>query len=94
MNAAKNDEQGQCSQRQSYPQRRPAKSLLHSITDGVCLDGIIGQSEGQRDEYGKKDSHPILVQTFLDIIGRTTNERITMMPLEQLSQRRFHKGSS
>ena len=84
LNTAKHDKQAQNCQCNTHPYRIPAKGLLHGATNGIGLYGVVGKTKLTGYQYGKGDSHPALVQSFLYIVGRTANERVFMFLLEQL----------
>ena len=82
LDAAKDDEQPQLRQASSYNQGRPSECLLHGATDGVGLNRVVRETELQRDEYCKRHGEPSLVQTTLDVVGRTTDERVAVVLFE------------
>ena len=86
LDAAEDDEQGQERQYASHPYGRQAEGLLHGSTDGVGLDRVVGETELAGDEYGKRNGHPPLVQSALDIVGWSANERVFVLLFEQLRQ--------
>ena len=92
LNATKGNEQGNSRDDAAHHQRIKAEGLVQSTTDGIALDGIIGEAKSQRDEHGEQSRHPLVVHAMADVIGRTTNERLTGRALEQLSQRGLDKS--
>ena len=77
LDAAKGDEQGNCSDNAAHHERVEPEGLVQGTTDGVALDGIIGESKGKRNEHRKQSRHPLAVQATADVIGRTANEGVT-----------------
>ena len=92
LDTAKDNEQSHRGQSASHPYWRPTKSLLHSTTDRICLNGVVGESELERDKDSKQDRHPSSMQSTLDIIGRAANKRVFVFLLIQLRQRRLYES--
>ena len=53
VDAAKGDEQGYRRNNRAHHQRVEAEGLVQGTADGIALNGIIGEAEGQRDEHRK-----------------------------------------
>ena len=87
MDAAEDDEQRHHGQDDTHGHGIPPEGLLHGTADGVALDGVVGQSESERYQHGKQHGHPVLVQSFLDIVGGASDERLLMALLKELTQR-------
>ena len=75
--AAESDKQRYRSDDASHHQRIEAEGLVQCAADGIALDGVIGETKGQRDEHGKQSRHPLVVHAAADVIGRASDERVT-----------------
>ena len=94
LNTTEDDKQRHRCQHAADPERRQSEGLLHGTTDGISLNGIVRQAKLTGNEHRKQDRHPPLMQTTLDIIGRTADERVLVLLLEQLRQRRLYERRS
>ena len=92
LDAAKGNKQSNRSDNAAHHQRVKAKGLVQGPTDGVTLDGIVGEAKGECDKYRKQARHPLAVQTSADVVGWAADEGVTRRALEQLCQRCLDKG--
>ena len=72
----------------------PSESMLHGVADGVALNRVVGKSERDCDEDGKEPCHPFGMQSFINVVCRSADERVLILPFVELGERGLDKGRS
>ena len=81
LDATKDNQQRHDDHNHSHPCGRPSKGFVHSTANRVCLNGDTGETKLNGDKHSKQYGHPTQVQTTINIIGGTSDERIFVLLL-------------
>ena len=73
LNTAESDKQSDRRDNGTHHQGVEPESLVQRSADGIALDGVIGEAEGERDEHSKQSRHPLVVEAAADVISRATD---------------------
>ena len=90
--AAKDDKEGGYRKDETYAATAHPHRIAQSVTEGVALNHLIGNTEGDSDKHGEEHSHPFAMEAALHIIGWSAIKRLLATALVELGQSGLHKS--